>query len=205
VPANAMMAGALRSVVPLLETLGHAASAGRASRLAEEIAEALQSHARIRHPVHGEIWAYEVDGLGGVHFMDDANVPSLLALPYLGFCERNDPLYLRTRAFCLSRENPHFVAGGAFAGIGSPHTKAGTIWPMALAMQALTAESDEEIRSCLRQLKACHAGTGFMHESFLATDPGDFTRPWFAWANTLFGELIATLHQERPHLLREGM
>jgi meiotically up-regulated gene 157 (Mug157) protein len=205
VPANAMMAGALREVVRLLDTLGHPELAGRVARFSTQIFEALQTHARVEHPVHGEIWAYEVDGQGGVHFMDDANVPSLLSLPYLGLCEKIDPLYLRTRAFCLSRENPHFVAAKTFAGIGSPHTKAGTIWPMAITMQALTAQDDEEIHFCLRQLKACHAGTGFMHESFLGTDPADFTRPWFAWANTLFGELIATLHRERPHLLRESL
>lgn len=205
VPANAMMAGALRSVIPLLENLGQAELAERASRFSVEIFDALQIHARVRHPVHGEIWAYEVDGLGGIHLMDDANVPSLLALPYLGLCEKSDPLYLRTRAFCLSSENPYFVTSERFSGIGSPHTKAGTIWPMAIAMQALTAVSDLEIRSCLRQLKTCHAGTGFMHESFLATDPSDFTRPWFAWSNTLFGELIVTLHRERPHVLREPL
>jgi Uncharacterized conserved protein len=205
VPANAMMAGALHSVVPLLEQLGQAALAARASRLGREIFEALQALARVRHPLHGEIWAYEVDGLGGVHFMDDANVPSLLALPYLGFCTKDDPLYLRTRAFCLSRDNPFFVEGEKFSGIGSPHTKPGTIWPMAIVMQALTSDSDEEIRSCLRQLKRCHAGTGFMHESFLAGNPADFTRPWFAWANTLFGELIVTLYRERPHLLQASL
>ena len=201
VPANAMLAVALRSIVPLLEVLQKPELAQQAARVSGEITEALRSHAIVQHPVHGEIWAYEVDGLGGVNFMDDANVPSLLSLPYLGFCERNDPLYLRTRAFCLSPENPFFVAHGGYSGIGSPHTARGTIWPMAITMQALTAESDEEILACLQQLKTCHAGTGFMHESFHATDPANFSRPWFAWANTLFGELIVTLHRDRPHLL----
>lgn len=201
VPANAMMAGALRSIVPLLEALQCADMAGQAARLSTEIFAALRAHGIVRHSVHGEIWAYEVNGLGGVNFMDDANVPSLLALPYLGLCERNDPLYQRTRRFCLSAENPHFVSQGNFSGIGSPHTNPGTIWPMAIAMQALTAESDAEIAACLLQLKECHAGTGFMHESFNPLDPKDFTRPWFAWANTLFGELIVTLHAQRPHLL----
>lgn len=201
IPANAMLAGALRSLVPLLDALQEPELAELAIRVSSEIFEAVRTHAIVRHPVHGEILAYEVDGLGGVNFMDDANVPSLLSLPYLGFCERNDPLYLRTRAFCLSPENPYFVTYGDYAGIGSQHTARGTIWPMAVTMQALSAESDEEILFCLRQLKTCHAGTGFMHESFHANDPSNFSRPWFAWANTLFGELIVTLYRTKPHLL----
>jgi meiotically up-regulated gene 157 (Mug157) protein len=137
--------------------------------------------------------------------MDDSNVPSLLSLPYLGFCAPDDARYLRTRAFVLSAENPHYVTGTAASGVGSPHTGPGTIWPMSLSMQALTSGNDEEILACLRALKTTHAGTGFMHESFNADDPARFTRPWFAWANTLFGELLVTLHQQRPHLLRTSL
>lgn len=205
VPANAMLAVALRDLSALLKALSCDAPAATAHTLAASIAQALETHAVVRHPRHGEIWAYEVDGLGGAHLMDDANVPSLLALPYLGFCEPDDPRYLRTRAFCLSPDNPHFVSGTVAAGIGSPHTGPGTIWPMALTMQALTATDDTEILDCLRQLKATHAGTGFMHESFDANDPDRFTRPWFAWANTLFGELLVTLHRKRPHVLRTAL
>jgi meiotically up-regulated gene 157 (Mug157) protein len=201
VPANAMMAVALKDLASLLRTLGRDQLATDAETISEKITRALEAHAVVNHPRHGEIWAYEIDGLGGVHLMDDANVPSLLSLPYLGFCSADDPRYLRTRAFCLSSDNPHFVSGTVAAGIGSPHTGPGTIWPMALSMQALTAIDDDEILFCLRQLKATHAGTGFMHESFRADNPTEFTRPWFAWANTLFGELIATLHRQRPHLL----
>lgn len=133
--------------------------------------------------------------------MDDANVPSLLSLPYLGFCAKDDPRYLRTRKFCLSAANPYFAQAGTIAGIGSPHTGHGTVWPMAITMQALTATDDAEILNCLRILKATHAETGFQHESFDPRAPEKFTRPWFAWANTLFGELIFTLYRERRHLL----
>jgi meiotically up-regulated gene 157 (Mug157) protein len=201
VPANAMMAVALRDLASLLEALRLAALAVEARAQSGVIAAALEEHAVVRHPSHGEIWAYEIDGYGGVHLMDDANVPSLLSLPYLGFCAADDPRYLRTRAFCLSEDNPHHVAGSSASGVGSPHTGPGTIWPMALSMQALTAVDDDEILRCLRLLKSTHADTGFMHESFDANDPSRFTRPWFAWANTLFGELIVTLHNRRPHLL----
>jgi len=204
VPANAMMAVALRDVSELLKTLGHAGPAAGASRIAEEIRRALETEAVLIHPRHGEIWVYETDGHGNHNLMDDANAPSLLSLPYLGFCPRNDPRYLRTRAFCLGRDNPHYVSGTAGAGIGSPHTGPGTIWPMSLIMQALTSDDEGEILCCLRILKSTHAGTGFMHESFVANDPNRFTRPWFAWANTLFGELVAGLYHARPALLNRN-
>jgi uncharacterized protein len=201
VPANAMMAVALRDTAALLAFLHLDDLATEAYTQSDTITRALEKHAVVNHPVHGEIWAYEIDGYGNAHLMDDSNVPSLLSLPYLGFCAPDDARYLRTRAFCLSADNPHFVSGTAASGIGSPHTGPGTIWPMSLSMQALTASDDDEILACLRQLKTTHAGTGFMHESFNADNPGSFTRPWFAWANTLFGELIITLHRKRPHLL----
>jgi meiotically up-regulated gene 157 (Mug157) protein len=201
VPANAMLAVALRDLAALLLALGQHDHASAASAFSAEVRAALEAHALVQHPRHGEIWAYETDALGGVHLMDDANVPSLLSLPYLGFCAPDDPRYLRTRAFCLGSDNPHHVVGAAAAGIGSPHTGPGTIWPMAVAMRALTALHDDEIEACLRTLVGTHAGQGLMHESFHADDPARFTRPWFAWANTLFGELVLTLHRRRPRLL----
>jgi len=201
VPANAMITVALRDVSTLLATLHLDTLAAEARGQSDTITRALEKHAVVNHPVHGEIWAYEIDGYGSANLMDDSNVPSLLSLPYLGFCAPDDARYLRTRAFCLSTDNPHYVSGSAATGIGSPHTGPGTIWPMSLSMQALTATDDAEILQCLRSLKSTHADTGFMHESFNADDPARFTRPWFAWANTLFGELLVTLHRQRPHLL----
>ena len=124
--------------------------------------------------------------------MDDANVPSLLAMPYLGSCSANDPLYLATRRFVLSEANPYFFRGSAAEGIGGPHIGQDMIWPMAIIMRALTTDDENEQRQCLAWLKTTHAGTGFMHESFNKNDPAKFTRAWFAWANTLFGELILT-------------
>ncbi|CAM3101515.1 glycoside hydrolase family 125 protein [Rariglobus hedericola] len=201
VSANAMMAVSLRNLSLLLDALACAELATQAKALATEINRALDMHAVVQHPSHGEIWAYEVDGLGGINLMDDANIPSLISLPYFGFCAKDDPRYLRTRAFLLSTDNPQYVAGKAARGIGGPHTGPGTIWPMALIMQALTATEDTEILECLRYLKTTHAGTGFMHESFHGDDAHRFTRHWFAWANTLFGELIVTLYHQRRHLL----
>jgi uncharacterized protein len=201
IPANAMLVKALRDVVEIIETNGDKNMAAECLGLANEIADGIIKMATVEHPDFGQILAYEIDGYGGVYLMDDANVPSLLSLPYLGFCEIDDPLYQRTRAFCLSKSNPYFASGLAGSGIGSPHTGFGTIWPIAVIMQAMTSQSDEEITACLQLLKTSHAGTGFMHESFDQHDPSKFTREWFAWANTLFGELIIQLHTHRPHLL----
>ncbi len=209
VPSNHFAVRALRM---LAELLAHAVEprplqararslAAEAEDLAVEVERALRGHAVVEHPVHGPIWAYEVDGFGNRLYMDDANIPSLLSLPYLGACDPHDPLYLRTRALVLSPENPYFFRGSAAEGVGSPHVGTGMIWPLAITMRALTATRDDEIRSCLAMLKKCHGGTGFMHESFHQDDPSRFTRSWFAWANSLFGELVAQVHRERPHLL----
>lgn len=202
VPANAMAVVALREAAPLLDTVRAPELAREALGLAAEIAAALEEQAVVNLPGHGEIWAYEVDGYGSRLLMDDANLPSLLALPLLGFCPRDEARYRRTRAFVLSAANPYFSSGAAGAGIGGPHVGRGWIWPMAIVVQALTAIDDAEIVGCLRTLRATHAGTGFMHESFWKNDASRYTRGWFAWANSLFGELILTLHAERPHLLK---
>ncbi|WP_414649306.1 glycoside hydrolase family 125 protein [Dyella sp.] len=169
--------------------------------LADEVAQALQRHAPMHGDAHGDVWAYEVDGFGNQLFMDDANAPSLSSLAYLGTCDRRDARYRRTRALAWSDRNPYFFAGRAAQGIGGPHQGLRMIWPMSITMRALTSDSDAEIAQCLRWLKATHAGTGFMHEAFDQDDPMKYTRSWFAWANSLFGELIITLAAQRPHLL----
>ncbi len=177
-----------------------AAFAAECRALADEVEHALREHAQIDHPRHGSVWAYEVDGYGGALFMDDANVPSLLSLPYLGWCAKDDPVYRRTRALVLGDGNPWFHRGKAAEGVGSPHTPGARIWPIAIAMRALTSTDDGEIVAALRMLAGTDAGLGFMHESFDADDPRAFSRPWFAWANTLFGELILDVLATRPHV-----
>ncbi|WP_102124704.1 glycoside hydrolase family 125 protein [Deinococcus planocerae] len=161
-----------------------------ARSLAASIQAGLDAHAKVEHPEFGTIYAYEVDGLGNYLLMDDANVPSLLSLPYLGSCAQDDPLYLNTRRFVLSRANPYFYSGRAAAGVGSPHTPTGYVWPIALAIQGLTATDDVERLEMLRLLETTDAGTLWMHESFSADDPRRFTRPWFSWANAMLCELV---------------
>jgi len=196
IPANLFACVTLERIAFFAKEMGNDALELRALNLLQEIREGLCRHATVDHPEFGRIYAYETDGIGHYHLMDDANVPSLLSLPYLGVCEKADPLYLSTRAFVMSRENPYYYEGRFACGVGSPHTPEGFIWPISLCMQALTAVDDQEIGRCLRLLFSTHAGTGFMHESFDPEQPERFTREWFAWANSLFGELIYSLYEQ---------
>lgn len=166
------------------------ALARRAEALEASIRRGLDAHGQVDHPTWGRVWAYEVDGLGHSLLMDDANVPSLLSLPYLGFVAPDDPMYLRTRALVLSATNPYYFEGRAARGIGSPHTPDRHIWPISLAIQGLTALDPDEVEAVLDALESTDAGTGLMHEGFDADDPQTFTRPWFAWANSLYAELL---------------
>jgi meiotically up-regulated gene 157 (Mug157) protein len=170
--------------------------------LAKEVDEAIQKYAVLNHPEAGKIYALEIDGFGNALFMDDANVPNLLSIPYLGYRSKEDEIYKNTRKFSLSKANPWFSEGKFAKGIGGPHIGEHKIWPLGLIMQALTTDDIEEIVSCLKMLKATHAGNGFIHVSFDVDNPKDFTRSWFAWANTLFGELILHLHKTKPEILK---
>ena len=196
VPSNLFAAGVMADAAYFAALLGDEALAREATALREEILDGVAKYALVEHPNHGQIFAYETDGLGHYTLMDDANVPSLLSLPYLGLCQKDDPLYLRTRAFVLSQDNRFYYEGPRAQGVGSPHTPAGYIWPIALCMQALTTDAVDEIAGLLTQLLTTHAGTRFMHESFDPAKPEDFTRSWFAWANSLFGETVYRLYED---------
>lgn len=203
VPSNIHAVVALRQLAMMLnDVTGDREAASQASSLAVEVQSALELTAKVDNRAHGQVWAYEVDGFGNALFMDDANVPSLLSLPYLGWCGSADPTYRRTRALVLSSDNPWFHHGRSAEGVGSPHTPGKRVWPIAIIMRALTSECDFELASCLRMLATTDAGTGFMHESFDADDPTKFSRSWFAWANSLFGELMLTVAQKRSGVLR---
>lgn len=197
VPSNFMAVTSLRKAAEILESVcGEKSLAGECRSLADEVETALWKYAVVRHPKYGKIFAYEVDGFGSAQLMDDANVPSLLAMPYLGDIDRNDPVYRNTRRFLWSEDNPYFWKGAAGEGIGGPHIGLGNIWPMSIMMKAFTSDNDEELTWCLRTLLNTDAGLGFIHESFNRDDAADFTREWFAWQNTLFGELIVRLADE---------
>ncbi|MES2418489.1 MAG: glycoside hydrolase family 125 protein [Bacteroidota bacterium] len=169
--------------------------------LAAEVETALKKYAVVEHPAFGKMFAFEVDGFGSTYLMDDSNVPSLMSMPYLGAIKIDDPIYKNTRKFILSSNNPYYFKGTVAEGVGGPHIGPDMIWPMAITMQGLTSVSDAEIKNCIAMLKRTHAGKGFMHESFHKDDPTKFTRKWFAWANTLFGEFLWKIYLEKPHLL----
>jgi meiotically up-regulated gene 157 (Mug157) protein len=194
VPSNFFAVSSLRKAAEILTRVNRRDDlAAECTALADEVEAALRQYAVYNHPAYGPIYAFEVDGYGNHLLMDDANVPSLLAMAYLGDVPADDPVYLNTRRFVWSTDNPYFFRGPAGEGIGGPHTGYNMIWPMSIMMKAFTATDDAEISACLRQLMRTDAGTGFMHESFSKDDAAVFTRPWFAWQNTLFGELILTL------------
>lgn len=159
-------------------------------QLENEINHGIQLYGVVNHPVYGKMYAFETDGFGNHVLLDDAGTPSLLSIPYIGYTSADDPIYLNTRRFILSKDNPFYFEGAKAKGIGSPHTPDGYVWHMALSMQGLTAISDEEIVEMVNMLESTDADTGFMHEGFLADDPHVFTRPWFAWSNSLFSQLV---------------
>lgn len=191
VPSNFFAVTSLRKAAEILATVNKKPElAEKCRNLAQEVETALKKYAIFNHPKYGQIYAFEVDGFGNQYFMDDANVPSLLAMPYLGDMDANDPIYQNTRKYVWSKDNPYFFKGTAGEGIGGPHIGYDMIWPMSIMMKAFTSRDEKEIQTCIKMLMDTDAGTGFMHESFNKDNPEKFTRAWFAWQNTLFGELI---------------
>ncbi len=171
------------------------------SAFTDSLEKTYQKYALVKHENLKEILAFEVNGFGSFNLMDDANIPSLLSLGYLNASWLKTNVYQNTRKFVLSDSNPFFFKGKAAEGIGGPHVGMDYIWPLSIIMRGLTSTDDKEIKNCLNMLQKTHAGTGFMHESFHKDDATKFTRKWFAWANTLFGEFVWKVYKERPHLL----
>ncbi len=203
VPSNMFAVTSLRQLAEIeSKVLHHDAFAQECRALADEVETALQKYAVVEHPKYGKIYAYEVDGYGNYTMMDDANVPSLLALPYMGWGKADDPIYRNTRNFVWSEDNPYFFRGKAGEGIGGPHVGLDFPWPMSLILKGLTTDSADEQYECLNMLRNTDGGTGFMHESFHKDDARNFTRSWFAWANTLFGELVLHVADTHPEVLQ---
>jgi uncharacterized protein len=190
VPANALAAVSLERLAHLGETVGESGLMTEARELAGEIRAGISRFGIVAAPRHGSIYAYEVDGLGGVLQMDDANVPSLLSLPYLGFCGPADPIYRATRSWILGPDNPCWSGATPIRGVGSTHTRRGWVWPLAVAIEGLTAASSAEREDALVRLEATLTGDGLFHESVDPADPRRFTRHWFSWADMLYVELV---------------
>jgi len=202
IPSNIFAVLSLQQLSGIYKTvLKDDAFARECENFALEVDRAIEKYAISEHLGFGEIYAYEVDGFGNKVFMDDANVPSLMSLKYLGTHSSEDPVYKNTRKFLLSESNPYYLKGKAAEGQASPHTGKEKIWPMGIVLRAMTSTDKDEIYKCLKMLKNTHAETGFMHEAFHKDNPKDYNRSWFAWANTLFGELLIKVYNENPELL----
>ena len=197
VPSNFFAVTSLKKAAEILTEVNKKEDmAKQCLDLAAEVEAALKKYAVYNHPEFGQIYAFEVDGFGNQLLMDDANVPSLQALAYLGDVPADDPIYLNTRRFVWSDSNPYFFKGTAGEGIGGPHIGYDMAWPMSLITRALTSTDDAEIKRCIEILMTTDAGTGFMHEAFDVNDPTHYTRSWFAWVNGLFGELILKVYND---------
>ena len=202
VPSNFFAVVSLRQAAEMVEQIQNDHDLAKQCRaLADEVEAALHKYAIVDHPKAGHVYAYEVDAFGNYYCIDDGNIPSLLSLPYIGAVKADDKVYQNTRRMLLSAENPYYCIGTAANGLGGPHVGMNMVWPLGVIVQGLTATSDQEIGQCLGTLQHTHAGTGFIHEAFNKDDPKKFTRSWFAWANTIFGEFVWKTYQQRPQLL----
>lgn len=202
IPSNIFAVKALEDLANIYDKgLKDFSASMQIASFAMSLAGVINNYGVYQHPEFGKMYAYETNGFGSYNLMDDANIPSILSLKYLVGDANDKSIYENTRKFVLSSENPFFFKGKAAEGIGGPHVGMDYIWPMSIIMRALTSDNDAEIKQCIQWLKTTHAGRGFMHESFHKDDPSKFTRKWFAWANTLFGELLLKVANERPHLI----
>jgi meiotically up-regulated gene 157 (Mug157) protein len=204
IPSNFFAAISLLQLAQVAQAAGNKTLANDAIALSVEVSDAIKEYGTYQHPTFGEVYSYEVDGLGNRLVIDEPNMPNLLTLTYFGATEKTNLVFQNTRKMIFSDSNPYFVKGKYAQGIGSDHTPKGYVWHLSLIARALTSDDDKEIASCIQMIKATHASTGFMHEGFNANNPKQFTRKWFAWANTLFGELIIKVYNERPHLLKQS-
>lgn len=193
VPANQFATVVLDYLIANADRAGLAEYSSRIIKLNDGIKSGIEKFAKVIHPEFGLIYAYEVDGLGGINLMDDANVPSLMSLPYLGYCKNTDPVYENTRRFILSNKNPYYYSGKFGKGVGSPHTPQDYIWHIGLVIQLLTSKDNAERKEIFETLLSTDADCGVMHESFDCNNPQNFTREWFCWANTLFALAVESM------------
>ena len=181
----------------------------QASSMAQIIRAAIETYGTYNHPVYGKIYVYETTGnnedvnsTSEKLLMDAANIPSLLSAPWLGFCNTEDETYQNTRAFILSTDNPYYYEGTYASGIGDPHDQVGSTdnphpdvpvpWHMAIAMQAITSNNLEEVKTCVNYMTNTTAGTYVMHEAFNANNPDEYSRDFFTWPCSLYAYVYLT-------------
>lgn len=201
IPANAMMATELQRTGAIIQKTGHKRTGDDLIKRGKDLEKAVWEHGVITHKTFGEVFAYEVDGYGGQILMDDANIPSLLSLPYLGFTTPDNPTYKNTRKMILQQKgNPYYLTSRDFSGIGGPHIGLENAWPMSVLVQAMTSDDDAEIMRCLESVKNV-SKLGLVHESVSVRNGREYTRSWFAWANSVFAQTVLDLADRKPELL----
>lgn len=201
IPANAMFSHFLDETSAIASAIGNARLSAQMADLSKSIRAAIFSTGLYHDTKYGTLYAFEVDGYGGINSMDDANIPSILSLPFLGFTDASDTVYQATRKKILSADNPYFARGPVLNAVGGPHDGPGHGWPMASIVRILTSSDDDEIFTTLKEIVSSTAGLGLIHESINAFDENNWTRQWFAWANGLFGQMILDLSKRKPEIL----
>lgn len=180
IPANMMLSRYLEATALIMGKLPNAPKGltQKMRDMADEIRAGIEQFGVVTAPNGQRIFAYEVDGFGGQNLMDDANIPSLLSAPSLGYLEANDTIYQNTRKFVLSRSNPWWCQGNVINAVGSPHIKPGAAWPMARIMQAMTSNDDDEIINSIWEVLQSTDQFGLIHESVNSFDASQWTRSW---------------------------
>ncbi|GAM85146.1 hypothetical protein ANO11243_031500 [Dothideomycetidae sp. 11243] len=207
IPSNMQFSHFLAGSADIMEALNTSTTCSLASQMrsmADTIRAGISAHAIVKSAAGDDVFAYEIDGYGSANIMDDANIPSLLSTPLIGYLNSSDPIYASTREMILSTQNPYWATGPVISAVGGPHDGPGHAWPMAAIVRALTSTDDDEIADQIRMILASTDGLGLIHESIWAYDASQYTRPWFAWANGLFGQLIVQLAKERPQVLQRS-
>ncbi|KAJ4364765.1 hypothetical protein N0V95_000713 [Ascochyta clinopodiicola] len=203
IPANMMFSAFLASASEIMGKLntGNSTSlAQQMSALSDSLRNAIETYGTVNHPTYSKVYAFEVDGFGSNAIMDDANIPSLLSAPFLGY-SIDAETYANTRNLILSATNPYYMRGPVINAIGGPHQGPGMAWPMASIVRILTSDNDDEITNELRQIVSSTDRLGLIHESINTFNQSDWTRQWFSWANGLFGQMILDLEDRKPEIL----
>lgn len=205
IPANMMFARYLESAAIIMSALGDQNDlANQMTTLAENLRCAITKYGIVQTSEFGPIYAFEVDGYLGQNIMDDANIPSLLSAPFFGYLSADDEVYQNTRKLILSERNPYYMIGPRLSAVGSPHTGPGKAWPMASIVRIATSNDDDEITEQLREILSTTDGLGLIHESINTFNTTDYTRQWFSWANSLFGQVVLDLANRKPEVLQQS-
>lgn len=190
IPDNMFLVSVLHKLAGIFEEIGQTGYAEYCSQTVSELRPLIEEYGIIEDEEYGKVYVSETDCLGHYHIDDDANIPSLLSIPYLEYPFVDKEVYANTRKLILSKRNKYYYDGKVLKGIGSPHTPQNRVWPLSIAMQGITSENEKEIRDCLEMLLASTDGTGYMHEGVDSDDVSKYSRSWFAWANSLFAYFV---------------